>query len=120
MGGYGSLLTAERAATARGGDFFKGVAVSSQALWTGPDETAPGAFHSAQDFYSNDVFTGVASLRPLRVCLDWGVRPLLPGHTPAFSPHDVALRGVFPTGHSHQWLVALGGTGPDAVPSRRL
>ncbi|MGA3221548.1 MAG: hypothetical protein ABSE77_21175 [Acidimicrobiales bacterium] len=36
------------------------------------DETAPGAFHSAQDFYANDVFTGVAASRPLRVRLDCG------------------------------------------------
>lgn len=72
MGGYGALLTAERGALANGSNFFKGVAVSSPALWTGPDDTAPGAFDSAQDFYANDVFTGVAALRSLRVRLDCG------------------------------------------------
>jgi hypothetical protein len=72
MGGYGALLTAERSATAKGDNFFKGVAASSPALWTVPDETAPGAFDSAQDFYANDVFTGVAALRSLKVRLDCG------------------------------------------------
>jgi hypothetical protein len=72
MGGYGALLTAERGVTTKGDDFFKGVAASSPALWTEADQTAPGAFDSAQDFYANDVFTGVAALRSLKVRLDCG------------------------------------------------
>ena len=72
MGGYGALLTAERAALAHGDNFFNGVAASSPALWSAADETAPGAFDSAQDFYANDVFSGVAALRSLRVRLDCG------------------------------------------------
>jgi len=72
MGGYGALLTAERGATTNGDDLFKGVAASSPALWTEASETAPGAFDSAEDFYANDVFTGVAALRSLEVRLDCG------------------------------------------------
>ena len=72
MGGYGALLTAERAAAANGDNFFKGVAVSSPALWSEPAQTAPGAFDDAQDFYANDVFIGVTTLRSLRARLDCG------------------------------------------------
>ena len=72
MGGYGALLTAERAAAVSGSNFFKGVAVSSPALWSEPTQTAPGAFDDAQDFYANDVFSGVTALRSLRVRLDCG------------------------------------------------
>jgi hypothetical protein len=72
MGGYGALLAAERGANAAGASFFKGVAASSPALWTEPGATAPGAFDGAGDFYANDVFTGVAALRSLRVRLDCG------------------------------------------------
>jgi hypothetical protein len=72
MGGYGALLAAERGVTTEGANFFKGVAASSPALWTEPSETAPGAFDGANDFYANDVFTGVAALRSLNVRLDCG------------------------------------------------
>jgi hypothetical protein len=72
MGGYGALLAAERGEAHNGTNFFKGVAASSPALWTEPDETAPGAFDSAEDFYANDVFTGVRLLRSLKVRLDCG------------------------------------------------
>jgi len=72
MGGYGALLAAERGVKPTGDSFFKGVAASSPALWTEPGETAPGAFDGAEDFYTNDVFTGVDALRSLRVRLDCG------------------------------------------------
>ena len=72
MGGYGALLAAERGATTGSANFFKGVAASSPALWTEASGTAPGAFDSANDFYANDVFTGVAALGSLRVRLDCG------------------------------------------------
>lgn len=72
MGGYGALLAAERGTNAAGASFFKGVAASSPALWTEPGETAPGAFDGTEDFYANDVFTGVAALRSLSVRLDCG------------------------------------------------
>lgn len=67
MGGFGALLVAERAA----GE-FKAVATGGAALWTTPGSTAPGAFDSAADYYANDVFTGVGSLRGLGVALGWG------------------------------------------------
>jgi S-formylglutathione hydrolase FrmB len=72
MGGYGALLAAERGAMTEGGNFFKGIATSSPALWAVADEAAPGAFDNAQDFYANDVLTGVAALRSLKVRLDCG------------------------------------------------
>ena len=72
MGGYGALLAAERGVNATGTTFFRGVAASSPALWTEPEQTAPGAFDGAGDFYANDVFTGVHSLTSLRVRLDCG------------------------------------------------
>jgi hypothetical protein len=77
MGGYGALLTAERGEAGRGEagnsrNMFKGVAVSSPALWTEADEAAPGAFDDARDFYANDVFTTVAALKSLQVRLDCG------------------------------------------------
>jgi len=72
MGGYGALLAAERGVRPTGDSFFKGAAVSSPALWTEPEETAPGAFDGASDFYANDVFTGVQALRSLSVRLDCG------------------------------------------------
>ena len=72
MGSYGALLTAERGVKATSAIFFKGVAASSPALWTEPGATAPGAFDGAGDFYTNDIFTGVAALRSLRVRLDCG------------------------------------------------
>jgi S-formylglutathione hydrolase FrmB len=72
MGGYGALLAAEQGVKPTGDSFFKGVAASSPALWTEPGETAPGAFDGAEDYYANDVFTGVEALRSLSVRLDCG------------------------------------------------
>lgn len=72
MGGYGALLTAERGDNADGGNFFKGVAVASPALWAQPGGTAAGAFDSPQDFYANDVFSAVGDLKSLPVRLDCG------------------------------------------------
>ena len=67
MGGYGALLAAERDPTS-----FVAVAPASPALWTTPGATAPGAFDSPTDFYDNDVFTGVASLRSMKVAVACG------------------------------------------------
>lgn len=67
MGGYGALLAAE---VARGK--FVAVAPASPALWLAPADTAPGAFDSSQDFYANDVYTGVARLRGLAVAVACG------------------------------------------------
>ena len=72
MGGYGALLAAERAATARSENLFQAVAAASPALWTEPGETAPGAFDSPSDFYANDVLTSVQLLNSLQVRLDCG------------------------------------------------
>jgi enterochelin esterase-like enzyme len=66
MGGYGALLAAER--TAR----FRAVAPASPALWLAPGDTAPGAFDSPDDFYANDVFTGVNELRQLKTAVFCG------------------------------------------------
>ena len=67
MGGFGALLAAERAAGR-----FKAVATGGAALWTSPGTTAPGAFDSPADYYANDVFRGIGSLRGLGIALGWG------------------------------------------------
>ena len=61
-----------------GSNFFKGVAVSSPALWSEPTQTAPGAFDDAQDFYANDVFSGVTALSPSGALGLWGRDPFYP------------------------------------------
>lgn len=68
MGGYGALLAAERQP-----GWFKGVAPAGPALWLRPGDTAPGAFDSPQDYYANDVFTGVANLRSSAVAIACGL-----------------------------------------------
>jgi pimeloyl-ACP methyl ester carboxylesterase len=72
MGGYGALLAAERGARSDGENLFRAVAAVSPALWTEPGVTAPGAFDSPSDFYTNDVFSAAPLLRSLAVRLDCG------------------------------------------------
>ncbi len=75
MGGYGALLAAERTAEHTAGrtvQRFHAVAPASPALWLTPGATAPGAFDSPADFYANDVFTGVNSLRTMKVAVFCG------------------------------------------------
>ena len=67
MGGYGALFAAEREAGR-----FRGVAPAGPALWLAPGDTAPGAFDSPEDFYANDVFTGVDKLRSSTVAIACG------------------------------------------------
>lgn len=67
MGGYGALLAAEREPAA-----FRAVAPASPALWLSPGATAPGAFDSADDYYANDVFTGIDKLKNLAVAVACG------------------------------------------------
>lgn len=106
MGGYGALLAAERAPSR-----FVGVAPSSPALWLTPGATAPGAFDSPDDFYANDVFTAINSLRGMTIAVACGTAdPFYPAtrhlvddmdfpHKTFFGPgfHDVAYwRSVAP------------------------
>lgn len=67
MGGYGSLLAAERDPKS-----FVAIAPASPALWLTPGQTAPGAFDSPADFYANDVFTGIDNLKGLAVAIACG------------------------------------------------
>ena len=67
MGGYGALLAAERAPSE-----FVGVAPASPALWLTPGATAPGAFDSPADFYANNVFTGIETLKEMTVAVACG------------------------------------------------
>ena len=104
MGGYGALLAAERGAAASGGNLFRAVAAASPALWTEPGETAPGAFDSPSDFYSNDVFSSVPLLRSLQVSLDCGEEDPFYGATRELStlmpwPHEAVYR----PGAGHTW-----------------
>jgi pimeloyl-ACP methyl ester carboxylesterase len=106
MGGYGALLAAERAPSR-----FVGVAPSSPALWLTPGATAPGAFDGPADFYANDVFTAITSLRRMTISIACGTGdPFYPAtrhlvdeldspHKTFFGPgfHDVAYwRSVAP------------------------
>jgi enterochelin esterase-like enzyme len=106
MGGYGSLLAAERA-PAR----FFAVAVASPALWTDSGQTAPGAFDNASDYHRFDVYTAEQRLAGIVVRVDCGtgdpfyratrrfVAGLPVGHEGAFGPggHDAGYwRSVAP------------------------
>ena len=68
MGGYGSILVAERSAGQ-----FRAVAPAGPALWTQPGDTAPGAFDSSSDYHTNDVFSGVGKLGAMRVAIACGL-----------------------------------------------
>jgi enterochelin esterase-like enzyme len=93
MGGYGSLLVAERARSR-----FFAVAVASPALWTNAAQTAPGAFDDATDYQRFDVYRGVQQLAGIAVRVDCGtgdpfyaatrrfVAALPPGHQGSFGP----------------------------------
>jgi pimeloyl-ACP methyl ester carboxylesterase len=106
MGGYGSLLAAERAP-----ERFFALSAASPALWTSARQTAPGAFDDAADYHRFDVFSGEQHLAGVAVRVDCGtsdpfyqatrqfVAALPPGHQGTFGPghHDAAYwRGVAP------------------------
>ncbi len=67
MGGYGTLLAAERDRRS-----FVGIAPTSPALWLTPGATAPGAFDSPADFYANDVFSDLGTLQGLTIAIGCG------------------------------------------------
>ena len=67
MGGYGALLAAERFPS-----LFRAVCAASPALWLTAKESAEGAFDSAEDFATHDVFAGVSALSSLKVRVDCG------------------------------------------------
>ena len=67
MGGYGSLLAAERFPS-----LFRAVCAASPALWLTASESADGAFDSADDYAAHDVFSNTAALSALRVRVDCG------------------------------------------------
>lgn len=65
MGGFGSLLLAERH------PMFVAVAASSPAVWFKAGDTRPGAFESAEDFAAHDVLGSLERL-PAHVRIDCG------------------------------------------------
>ena len=67
MGGYGSLLLAERHQR------FMAVAASSPAVWFRASDTRPGAFDSAEDFAAHDVLASLDKL-PHQVRIDCGLQ----------------------------------------------
>jgi enterochelin esterase-like enzyme len=67
MGGYGSLLAAERFPS-----LFRAVCAASPALWTTADEPAGDAFDSPDDYRAHDVFANTAALSTLEVRVDCG------------------------------------------------
>ncbi|HEX6447193.1 MAG TPA: alpha/beta fold hydrolase [Streptosporangiales bacterium] len=100
MGGYGSLLLAERHPGR-----VAAVAAVSPALWLRAEDSAPGAFDGPDDFRRNDVFARVHALRntPLRV--DCGDVDPFAGATRAFRARlDHRPAGGFATGgHNVQY-----------------
>lgn len=68
MGGYGALSLAGRL----GRDRVAGVAAESPALWHDFDDSAPGAFDSAQDFAEATVFGREAALDGIPLRIDCG------------------------------------------------
>lgn len=106
MGGYGSLLAAERSP-----ERFRAVAAASAALWTSASDTAPGAFDDAADYHRYDVFADTNRLAGIVIRVDCGTGdPFLradtqfaarlpPGHQGSFGPgfHDAAYwRSIAP------------------------
>jgi S-formylglutathione hydrolase FrmB len=67
MGGYGAALLAQQDPKA-----FRGVIVSSGAIWRSPDYVAPGAFDGAADFAAHDVIAHAGELRGMPVRVDCG------------------------------------------------
>jgi pimeloyl-ACP methyl ester carboxylesterase len=67
MGGYGSLLLAERAP-----DRFVAVAAASPAIFADFGAATEGAFDGEADFAAHDIFGGVDSLAALDVRVDCG------------------------------------------------
>jgi enterochelin esterase-like enzyme len=86
MGGYGALLAAERDRPA-----FVAVAPASPALWLTPGSTAPGAFDSPADFYANDVWTDLSTLRGMAVAVACGT-----GDPFYATTQDLVRRMTFP------------------------
>jgi hypothetical protein len=68
MGGYGALLWTERL----GRDRVAAAGAMSPALWRRASESAPGAFDSAADYASHDVFAGAGRLKGIPVRIDCG------------------------------------------------
>lgn len=76
MGGYGAALLAQQQPKA-----FRGVVVSSGAIWRSARDTAPGAFDGAADFAAHDVLAHAGALRELPVRVDCGTAdPFLAGN----------------------------------------
>lgn len=68
MGGYGALLLASSLGPGR----LAAAVASSPALWRSFPDTAAGAFDSAADFQSHDIFTRVSSLERVPLRIDCG------------------------------------------------
>ncbi len=67
MGGYGAVLTAERAP----GE-FRAVAAASPAIWDSFEHSAPDAFDDPADFGRYNVVDGLPKLSSLTVRIDCG------------------------------------------------
>jgi S-formylglutathione hydrolase FrmB len=80
MGGYGALLWGER----RGPERIAAVGAMSPALWRRFRDSAPGAFDSAADFASYDVFAAASRLSGLPVRIDCGRDDSFAGAVRAF------------------------------------
>lgn len=94
MGGYGSLLLAERHPHR-----VAAVAAMSPALWLHAGDSAPGAFDDADDFRRNDVFAGVHALRDMPLRIDCGDVDPFASATRAFRARlDHRPAGGFETG----------------------
>ena len=96
MGGYGALLLAE---SGLAGPKLRAVAVASPALWTAAAQTPAGAFDSADDFRTHDVFAGRPSLSSLPVMLHCGTADPFYAAAKRFSANPTAgLQAIFSAG----------------------
>jgi enterochelin esterase-like enzyme len=98
MGGYGSLLLAEKL----GPDRVVAVAADSPALWLHPGQTARGAFDDASDYRRHDVFAGRPRLAGIPVRVAIGTSDPFVAATRVFVRQvpDIAAAVFRPGGHT--------------------
>jgi enterochelin esterase-like enzyme len=95
MGGYGALLWGER----RGPERIAAVGAMSPALWRRLEDSAPGAFDSAADFASFDVFAAAKRLSGMPVRIDCGRDDSFAGAVRAFlAVAPASIRGTIEDG----------------------
>ncbi|WP_019874696.1 alpha/beta hydrolase-fold protein [Sporichthya polymorpha] len=99
MGGYGSLLLAQRL----GAERVAAVAVYAPAIYRTSGVTVPGAFDGPEDFAAHDVMSGAALLRGIPMRIVCGTLDPFYGMTQTFArlPHEPPVQATYAEeGHS--------------------